>query len=118
LISRFLADENFNRYILQGLLRRRPELNIVRVQDVKLRNTDDHIILEWAFQANRVLLTHDVSTIPMFAEARIASGLATAGIVVVIDDSLIGRVIEDLLFLADYNVGEWENTIWFVPLRK
>ena len=54
----------------------------------------------------------------MFAEERSASGLTTAGIVVVIDDAPIGRVIDDLLFLADYNVGEWENTRWFVPLRK
>ena len=117
-MSRFLTDENFSGRILQGLLRRRPELNIVRVQDVNLRNTDDRIILEWASQANRVLLTHDVSTITMFAEERITSGLTTAGIVVVIDDAPIGRVIDDLLFLADYNVGEWENTMWFVPLRK
>ena len=45
-MARFLADENFNRYIFEGLLRRRPELNIVRVQDVDLRNTDDRVILE------------------------------------------------------------------------
>jgi hypothetical protein len=117
-MSRFLTDENFNRYILEGLLRRRPVLDIVRVQDVNLRNTDDRIILEWASHVDRVLLTHDVSTITMYAEERIALGLTIAGIVVVTDDAPLGRVIEDILFLADYNVGEWENTIWFVPLRK
>lgn len=62
-MAQFLTDENFDRRILRGLLRQRPELNIVRVQDVNLRSTDDRIILEWVFQANRVLLTHDISTI-------------------------------------------------------
>jgi hypothetical protein len=45
-MARFLTDENFNRYILEGLLRRHPELNIVRVQDAGLRSTDDRVILE------------------------------------------------------------------------
>jgi predicted nuclease of predicted toxin-antitoxin system len=114
-MERFLTDENFNRRILQGLLRRRSELDIVWVQDVHLRNTDDRIILGWAVQANRVLLTHDVSTITKFAEERFASGLTTAGIVVIREDAPIGRVIDDLLFLMDYNVDEWENTLWFIP---
>jgi len=117
-MTRFLTDENFNRYILEGLLRRRPELNIVRVQDVELGNTDDEIILEWALQANRILLTHDVSTMTYFGQQRIAAGLNTAGIVVVIESVSIGRILDDLLFLIDYNVDDWENTLWFVPLSK
>jgi predicted nuclease of predicted toxin-antitoxin system len=117
-MAQFLTDENFNRYILEGLLRRRPELNIVRVQDVDLRNTDDQIILEWAFQANRVLLTHDVSTMTVFGEERLASGLNTAGIIIVIENASLGRIIDDLLYLIDYNVDEWQNTFWFVPLTK
>ena len=38
-------DENFNNDIFHGLLRRRPELEIVRVQDVGLAEADDPIIL-------------------------------------------------------------------------
>ena len=43
---RLLTDENFNGAILRGLIRRLPELDIVRVQDVGLMNTDDPEILE------------------------------------------------------------------------
>lgn len=117
-MARFLTDENFNGRVLQGLLRQRPEIDIVRVQDVNLRNTDDRIILEWAFQANRVLLTHDVSTITKFSKERIASGLNISGVVVVHEDAPIGLVIEEILLLIDYNLDEWENTTWFVPLSK
>lgn len=45
---RFVADENFNNDIVRGLLRRTPELDIVRVQDVELSGADDPTVLDWA----------------------------------------------------------------------
>lgn len=45
---RFAAEENFNADILRGLLRRKPDLDIVRVQDVGLSGADDRAGLEWA----------------------------------------------------------------------
>ena len=35
------ADENFNNDIVRGLLRRNPDLNIVRLQDIGLSGADD-----------------------------------------------------------------------------
>ena len=45
---RLLADENFNGAIVRGLLRRNPEVDVVRVQDVGLTGSDDPTVLEWA----------------------------------------------------------------------
>ncbi|MFZ1400513.1 MAG: DUF5615 family PIN-like protein [Candidatus Promineifilaceae bacterium] len=45
---KFLADENLDASILRGLLRRNAILDIVRVQDHGLSQTEDTIILEWA----------------------------------------------------------------------
>ncbi len=59
---RLAADENFNNDIVRGLLRRKPDLGIVRVQDVDLSGVDDPTLLEWAAQEGRILLTHDVTT--------------------------------------------------------
>jgi hypothetical protein len=42
------ADENFNNDIIRGLLRRKPDLNLVRAQDAGLSGADDPIVLEWA----------------------------------------------------------------------
>ena len=56
-----VADENFNHKIVRGVLRRKPEVDIVRIQDVGLSGADDPSVLEWAAQEDRVLLTHDVS---------------------------------------------------------
>jgi len=64
---RLAADENFNSDIVRGLLRRKPGLDIVRIQDVGLSGADDPTVLEWAAQEGRVLLTHDVTTITRYA---------------------------------------------------
>ena len=66
-MPRLLADENLNNDIVRGLLRRKPDLDIVRVQDVGLSGADDSTVLAWAAQQGRVLLTHDVTTITRFA---------------------------------------------------
>ena len=58
---RFLTDEDFNRFILAGVRRRLPELDIVRVQDCGLRSFRDPIILEFAASENRIVLSHDVN---------------------------------------------------------
>jgi hypothetical protein len=41
------SDENFDGDILRGLIRRMPELDIVRVQDVGLASMPDPAILAW-----------------------------------------------------------------------
>ena len=71
---RLVADENFNNDIVRGLLRRKPKLDIVRIQDVGLSGADDPTVLEWAAQEGRVLLTHDVTTITRYAYERVKAG--------------------------------------------
>jgi hypothetical protein len=44
---RFLIDEDFDNDILRGVLRRRPTVDIVRVQDVGLSGAADPAVLEW-----------------------------------------------------------------------
>ena len=53
------TDENFNNDIVRGALRRKPDLNVVRVQDAGLSDADDPTVLEWAAQQGRVIFTHD-----------------------------------------------------------
>jgi len=44
---KLLIDEDFDNDILRGVLRRRPKLDIVRVQDVGLSGADDPAVLDW-----------------------------------------------------------------------
>lgn len=113
-----VADENFNNDIVRGLLRRKPDLDIVRIQDVGLSGVEDPLILEWAAQANRVLLTHDVTTITKYAYERIQAGQRMPGVIEVSRSVPIGRAIEDILLLAESShEAEWEGQILYLPLR-
>ena len=71
---RMASDADFNGDVLRGLFRRRPDLDLIRVQDVGLRTADDETILEWAAGGGRILLTHDRTTMPNFAYQRVTGG--------------------------------------------
>ncbi|NET60269.1 MAG: hypothetical protein F6K47_30240 [Symploca sp. SIO2E6] len=114
---KLLADENFDNTIVRGLVRRRPSIDIVRVQDVGLSGEDDPIILAWAAEEGRILLTHDVATITGFAYERVKQGLSMPGVLEVSTHSQIGRVIEDILLIEDCSLeGELEGQIQYLPL--
>lgn len=115
---RFVADENFNNDIVRGILRRHKVIDIVRVQDQGLTGADDPIVLEWAAQAGRLVLTHDASTMTGYAYDRVRAGLPMPGIVEASRSVPIGKAIEDLLLLTECSrEGEWENQIIYLPLR-
>ena len=114
---RLVADENLNNSIVRGLLRRQPELDIVRIQDVGLSGADDPTVLEWAAKEGRVLLTHDVSTITRYAYERVRAGQPMPGVFEVGRNVPIGRAIEDILLLAEYSFDdEWEGQVRYLPL--
>ena len=111
----FLADENFDNDIVRGLLHRQPDLDLVRVQDVGLLEMDDTIILEWAAQEGRILLTHDFRTIGTHAYARVRSGLPMPGVFLVSQSDPIGTTIEDILLLSECSLdGEWERKVHYL----
>ena len=112
------AGENFNNNIVRGLLRRKPDLDIVRIQDVGLSGADDPTILEWAAQDDRVLFTHDVSTITHYAYERLRAGKRMPGVFEVSCNIPIGVAIADILLLAEYSLDdEWEGQVRYLPLQ-
>ena len=114
---KFLTDEDFDNRIVRGLLLRDPELDIVRVQDVGLGGSTDPENLAFAASQGRILLTHDVSTIPGYVKERLEAGERVPGIFEVPQAAPIGTVIEDLLLLAESSQpNEWEGQIIYLPL--
>ncbi|MEP6774631.1 MAG: DUF5615 family PIN-like protein, partial [Chloroflexota bacterium] len=94
---RLVTDENFSDKISRELLRQRPQLDLVRVQDVGLRSADDPSILEWAAKEDRILLTHDRQTMTKYAYDRLRANQPMPGVLVVSQDLLIGKAVEDVL---------------------
>lgn len=115
---RLAADENFNGAIVRGLLRRQAVLALVRIQDAGLSGITDPDLLAWAAREQRVILTHDVTTLRQFAEDRARARLPMPGVFEVGEHLSIRAAIEDLLLIAECSrEGEWEGQVRFLPLR-
>ena len=117
-MRRLAADENFNNDIVRGLIRRKPDIDIVRVQVVGLSGADDPAVLEWAARQGRVLVTHDVSTLSNYAYERIAAGQPMPSVFEVGTAVSVAGAIEDLWLTVECSFeGEWEGQIRYLPLR-
>ncbi len=115
---RLVSDENFTEAIVKGLLRRCPELDLVRVRDEGLTGIEDPPLLEWAARQQRILLTHDRQTMPGHAYDRVGQALPMPGVFVVDAQLAPGKAIEDILTLVFCSLSdeEWKDQVIFVPL--
>jgi hypothetical protein len=115
---RWLADENFNNDIVRALRRSIPNLDLVRAQDAGLTAVDDETLLAWAAEHDRILLTHDVSTITAHAYRRVMKGDRMPGVFEVTRGVAIRQAIDDITLLTECSApGEWEGQVRYLPLR-
>lgn len=114
---RLAADENFNNDIVRGLVRRKPDVDIVRVQDVGLSGADDAAVLDWAANDGRVLVTHDAATLTRHAYDRVRAARQMPGVFEVSPSVPIGPAINDLVLIVECSLeGEWEGQVRYLPL--
>jgi predicted nuclease of predicted toxin-antitoxin system len=59
---RFLADEDLDSDIIDGLRSREPAIDILDVKKADLRGKPDAVLLDLAAQQDRILITHDRRT--------------------------------------------------------
>lgn len=115
---RFLADENIDPDLVLGLRRKTDGIDIVRVQEVGLRTYGDAAILQWSANEGRILVTHDLRTIPGFAGERMREGLPMPGVILVRVTLSIAAAIDELAVIAGAtDADEWVNRIAYLPLR-
>jgi hypothetical protein len=115
---RLATDEDFNNRIVRGLMRRQPDLDILRVQDAGLAGKSDEDVLAWAASEGRILITHDVTTMKLNAYDRIAAGLPMPGVFEISQDVSIGTAIDEILLLAlCSDQDEWQGQVRFLPLE-
>ncbi|HKG60398.1 MAG TPA: DUF5615 family PIN-like protein [Pyrinomonadaceae bacterium] len=114
---RLLTDENVNNNILQGLVRRLPQLDFVSVRDVGLAGSSDLVLLKWAANEQRIILTHDRKTMVRDANQLVAQGEPMAGVIFVPDQLEIGRAINDLeMVLGSSTESDMRNSVEYLPL--
>jgi len=116
-VARLAVDHNFDARIVVGLVRRKPDLQLVLVRDAGLATAPDPVVLEWAATEDRVLLTHDRATLVGFAYQRVVRGEPMSGVIAVDAQCPIGRAVDDLLLLLECTPDdEWAERVFFVPL--
>jgi len=59
-----LADENLRRAIVLGLRRREPAASFVQAYEAGLAGKDDLTVLRIAAEQSRILVSHDLRTLP------------------------------------------------------
>ena len=114
---RILTDNDFNGRVVDGVLHRRPEFDLLRVQDVGLADASDKEILEWAAENERIVVSHDFNTMIGFARTRVSLGDSMPGLFIAENTSSIGEVIETLLLIDDCSThSEWAGRVEFLPM--
>ena len=96
---RFLADEDLDSDIIDGLRSRELAIDILDVKKAGLRGRADAVLLELAAQEDRILITHDRRTMTRYVRERVAAGRLNAGVFIVPQRSAIGETIEALLLV-------------------
>jgi hypothetical protein len=115
---RFLADEDLDADIIEGLRSREPAIDILDVKSGGLRGTKDPILIELAAQQDRVVITHDRRTMTRHFQERLAAGFANPGVFIVPQRSAIGEIVEWLLLVwSASRAEEWRNKIVYLPFR-
>jgi hypothetical protein len=116
-VLRLIADENIESAIVQGIRRRLPDVDLVTVAEEQMRGIGDPALLAWAAAQERVLVTHDRTTMTRYARERVQAGLPMPGVFILPDDLSIGRAIEEIVIVADCSEPEeWTGRIEFLPL--
>ena len=114
---RYLADEDLDNRILRALRRKNPGSDWLRIQDVGLSGCGDELVLQFAAQQQRVVLTHDVSTMAAAAYRRVEQGDPMPGVIVIPHRLGIGQVVNELILLANESQSdEWLGQVLFLPL--
>ena len=92
-----------------------PDLDILRVQDVGLSGVGDPEVLEWAAQAGRIILTHDITTMASFAYDRVGANQPMPGVLEVSRSIRTGPAIDGIILMiaASYET-EWEGQVRYL----
>lgn len=98
-------------------MRREPSLDFLTAQSGGLRGMNDPEVLALAAEHQRVLVSHDVGTMPAHFRAFRNAGKRSAGIFLVPQSLDVRTAIDELLLIwLASEASEWENRLEWLPL--
>jgi hypothetical protein len=115
-VTRFQADADFNQTIVKACRRTEPKIDFQTAADGGLIDLSDPEVLEIAADLKRVLVTHDLKTMPMHFAERLTSA-SSSGVIVVPQRMPVRAVVDDLVLIGIASEAEeWVNRIRVLPL--
>lgn len=113
---RFQADADLNFPIITGLKRRESAIDFKTAHEAGLAGLDDIEVLKIAAEEERLLVSHDVSTMPEnFAD--FIKRRYSPGVILISQELSYRNAIEGLLRVWNATEAEdWHNVISFLPL--
>lgn len=88
----FRADNDLDRDIVRGLFRLEPNIDF---EGEPLNGLDDEAVLPIALREDRILVTHDISTIPLVF-FRLREDRQLPGVIITPQSYPIGKAVERL----------------------
>ena len=112
---RFQADADLRFPIVKGVKRREPVIDFRTANEAELEGIDDLNVLKIAANENRLLVSHDVSTMPENF-ARFIETQSSPGVVLIPQELPYHDAIERLIRLwATTEADDWHNVLFFLP---
>lgn len=114
---RFLADADLNKAIVTGVLRREPSLDFLAAHAAGLRGMKDREVLALAAEEQRVLVSHDVGTMPRHFQEFLDAGKRCSGVFLIPQSLDIGVAIQELVLIwLISEASEWNQRLEWLPL--
>jgi hypothetical protein len=113
---RFQADVNLNQIILRAACRREPALDFQTAEVAGLAGLPDPEVLARTAEESRVLVTHDLQTMPHHFAAFITTRPSAELLLIPQHLPLVSAVDDLLLIWSTMEAEEWINLLWYFPL--
>ena len=112
---RFQADYDFNKKIIRALLHRYPSLDFQTAHKAGLKGLPDEQVLVTAARAGRILVSHDLSTMPGHFANFIAQQ-DSPGVILISQSLPIKTAVEELAIVwGASEAEEYINLITWLP---
>ena len=112
---RFQADADLRVPIVKGLRRREPSIDFMTANQAGLSGIDDWAVLALAASNGRLLVSHDVNTMPE-TFSRFIQEQTSPGVILISQELSYREAIEGLLRVwSSTEAKDWENVLSFLP---
>jgi hypothetical protein len=112
---RFQADADLRVPIIKGLKRREPSIDFMTAYAAGLAGLDDPAVLSLTASNGRLLVSHDVSTLPE-EFSRFIQTQTSPGVILISQELSYREAIEGLLRVwSNTEAQDWKNVLSFLP---